>query len=105
MAVRYCPFCGKPVPLEARDCRACGAALRAYVPDRPASGVTPAAALMRRGALWMVLAAVLYYFASGRSPWTFPIPFAPMLVDWVLPLLFLSGFALVGFGLFRHFTQ
>lgn len=105
MSARQCPYCGKVIPHQVRECPYCDATLRAYVPDRsrsPQAG--EAKKLLRRGSLWMFLAVVVYYFAAGYSPWEFPFSFAPMLVNWVLPLLFLAGFGQATYALYRHFT-
>jgi hypothetical protein len=105
VSVRQCPYCGKAIPAQVRECPYCDATLRAYMPDISRSSRSgQVRRLLRRGTLWMLLAVVVYYFAAGYSPWDFPFSFAPMLVDWVLPLLFLAGFGQAAYGLYRHFV-
>ncbi len=59
---------------------------------------------IRQGLLYMLLAGVLYYFAAGYSPLELPVEFAPMLIDWALPLLFLGGLGLTIYGMYRRFS-
>jgi hypothetical protein len=55
---------------------------------------------MRRGLLYMLLAAVVYYFAAGYSaPLWMPVQVLPVVTNYLLPLLFFSGFGLTIYGL------
>ena len=51
--------------------------------------------LIRRGLLYSLLAAVLYYFAGGYSEWTITIEVGQIVQTVLLPLLFLSGVGMV----------
>ncbi len=101
MAPRQCPHCGAHVSEFATYCPNCRESLQgvqAFTPHRPPQGGPE----IRRGLLYMLLAAVLYYFAGGHSPLEFPVPFAHFLTDYLLPFLFLCGLGLVAFGLYRR---
>lgn len=55
---------------------------------------------MRRGLLYMLLAAVIYYFAGGYSaPLWMPVQVLPVVTNVLVPLLFFSGFGLTIYGL------
>lgn len=61
---------------------------------------------IRRGLLFMLMAAVIGYFASGSSIWTLPVPVPSLLANYLVPLLFLSGLGLSLYGLYlRHHTS
>ena len=56
---------------------------------------------MRRGLLYMLLAAVIYYLAGGYSaPLWLPVQVLPVVTNYLLPLLFLGGLGLTLYGLF-----
>lgn len=59
---------------------------------------------IRKGLLYMLLAGVFYYFASGSSPLPLPFSTPNLLTETLLPLLFLAGMGLAIYGLFRRFT-
>jgi hypothetical protein len=46
---------------------------------------------IRRGLLYMFLAAVIYYFAGGYSAMNLPFPIDPLVTVYLSPLLFVSG--------------
>lgn len=98
MASRQCPFCGHLIPENAETCFKC----REAIPLDHAGGRrrNPAAGYyeIRRGLLSMLLAAVIYYFASGTSGYEFAIPFPSILAQVLLPLLFLCGAGLFFYG-------
>jgi hypothetical protein len=55
---------------------------------------------MRRGLLYMLLAAVIYYFAGGYgAPLRLPVEVVPMVTNYLLPLLFLGGLCFSVYGL------
>ncbi|MBI1738204.1 MAG: hypothetical protein HYR58_03060 [Acidobacteria bacterium] len=95
MARKQCAYCGEFVGENVKQCPNC----REAIPDRveirkgPAAGGTE----IRRGLLYMLLGATLYYFASPGSPLPIPFPVPPVVTRYLLPLLFLSG---LGFALF-----
>jgi hypothetical protein len=85
-----CPFCREAVP-QVQLTRRMGPNGRAQ---------------MRRGLLYMLLAAVIYFFAAGyAAPLWLPVPILPMAVDYLLPLLFLAGLGLTLYGLYLRFKS
>ena len=102
MGERQCVNCGKYVEDSLTDCPFC----REPLPELPVLHSTTAQQHpIRRGLLWMLLAAVLYYFAAGYSGYHIPLPFSRWLAGWVLPLLFLSGLGMVIVGFYRRVTS
>lgn len=105
MALRECPYCGKLVYDQLTQCSSC----RETLPEArvPRAAAAPAGGdRIRRGLLFMLMAAVIGYFASGSSIWTLPVPVPSLLVNYLLPLLFLSGLGLSVHGLYlRHRTS
>ena len=57
--------------------------------------------MIRRGLLYMLLAAVLFYFAGGYNPMEFPLNVIPAVLDIFLPLLFLGGLGMVLLAVIR----
>ena len=56
---------------------------------------------IRRGLLYMFLAAVIYYFAAGYSaPLQLPVAVTPIVTTYLTPLLFLGGLGFALYGLF-----
>ena len=87
-SLQHCSGCREALPPVAAT---------VFRPRGPVSGTRE----IRRGLLFMWLAAVLYYFAAGYSfPIKFPIPYAPILTQYVLPFSFLAGLGLVTYGLY-----
>jgi hypothetical protein len=102
MPERVCPFCGKSINVVLTRCPYCREAVPpAGVPVTTRSSASNARANMRRGLLWTLLAAVLYYFSSGRSPFTIPFPIPEFVTLYLIPLLFLAGAAMAIYGLFQ----
>lgn len=100
MARRQCAYCGTFVDEHAKQCPDC----REMIPERIeiSKGPRGGGAEIRRGLLYMLLASVIYYFASPQT--TFPIPFripAPV-TDYLLPALFLLGLGFAIFGAARR---
>ena len=58
--------------------------------------------MIRRGLLYMLLAAVLFYFAGGYNPMEFPLNVIPPVLDIYLPLLFLGGLGMVLLAVIRR---
>ena len=85
-----CPFCREAVP-QVQLTRRSGPSGRQQI---------------RRGLLYMLLAAVIYYFAAGyAAPLWLPVQILPMVVDYLLPLLFFGGLGLSIYGLFLRFKS
>ena len=57
---------------------------------------------IRRGLLYMLLAAVIYYLAGGYSPLSLPVSINSAVNAYLVPLLFLSGLALTLYGLYQR---
>ncbi len=57
---------------------------------------------IRRGLLYMLLAAVLFYFVGGYNPMEFPLNVIPPVLDIFLPLLFLGGLGMVLLAVIRR---
>jgi ABC-type thiamin/hydroxymethylpyrimidine transport system permease subunit len=55
---------------------------------------------IRRGLLYMLLAAVIHYFAGGYSAMNLPFPILPFVTVYLSPLLFLGGLGLTVYGLY-----
>ena len=95
MARRQCAYCGTFVDESAKVCPNCREALpeRVELHQAPQGGTE-----IRRGLLYMLLAAVVYYFASSNSP----LPIPEMVTTYLLPLLFISGLGFAIFGAARR---
>jgi hypothetical protein len=79
-----CPFCREAVP-QVQLTRRTG-------PDGRQQ--------MRRGLLYMLLAAVIFYFTGGYSaPLWMPVQVLPVVTNVLVPLLFFGGFGLTIYGL------
>lgn len=103
MVTRECPFCGKGVPVKLVQCSHC----RETLPEMPrvrngSSSGNNGSGQIRRGLLFMLLAAVIGYFAGGYSSLKLPIPILPALSSYLAPLLFLSGLGLTVHGYYLY---
>jgi hypothetical protein len=101
MARRECPFCGKNVSAALTQCVFC----RETLPAMPRSNGPSAndarpdgGSQVRRGMLYMLLAAVIGYFAGGYSAMSLPFPLNPVLTTYLSPMLFLGGLGLCAHG-------
>lgn len=59
-------------------------------------------AKFRRGFLYMLLAAILHYFAAGYSSLRLPFVIPAFVTLYLTPLLFLCGFALALYGVYLY---
>jgi hypothetical protein len=98
VASRPCAYCGKPVPARLNRCPYCREEVR-EVRLSSRSG-KDGRREVRRGLLYMLLGAVIYYFASGHSALSIPIPLTPWVSDYLAPVIFLGGLGLWLYGLF-----
>ena len=105
MARRECPFCGKNVSAALTQCVFCCEAL----PPLPRSAQAKSRGVssdggsqVRRGMLYMLLAAVIGYFAGGYSAMALPFPLNPVLTTYLSPMLFLGGLGLSAHGYYRQ---
>lgn len=104
MGQRQCPSCGKYAADTLLNCPYCREPLPEIELHRGPAVTGNGGPEIRRGLLWMLMAAVFYYFAAGYSPLEFPVQFAKMLTDYVLPLLFLAGLGYMVLGFFRRYA-
>jgi hypothetical protein len=56
----------------------------------------------RRGLLYMMTVAFIYFLISPGTPLKIPIPFAPILTTYLLPLFFLLGLSFSLFGIYQN---
>ncbi len=111
MAARQCPFCGKMISDLHSDCPFCHEAVP-HVPGSPAAEKVPASPAassggnrnIRRGLLYILLAAVVQYLVGGYGGSMFKLPFhvPPIVASYLAPLLFLCGLSLTVYGFFLH---
>ncbi len=95
---RQCVFCGKHFAAHLNQCPFC----REMVPQVRLSSTSGSdgGRQIRRGLLYMLLAAVIHYFAAGyAAPLQLPLPIMPILTQYLSPLLFLGGLGLTFYGL------
>ena len=101
---RRCVYCGKHMAAHLTQCPFCREAVPQVQLSRrmgPNGRVQ-----MRRGLLYMLLAAVIYYFAAGyAAPLWLPLQILPVVVKYLLPLLFLAGLGLTLYGLYLRFKS
>ena len=98
-ATRPCAFCGKPVPSRMNRCPYC----REEVTEVRLSvrSVKDGRREVRRGLMYMLLGAVIYYFAGGYSALTLPYPLNPVVTTYLSPAVFLGGLGLCLYGIFQ----
>ncbi len=104
MPVRECPFCGRVISDAFRDCPHCHETLPS-VPRAEAPVYAQKKGTVRRGLLYMFVVAVIYYLISPSGPLKYPVPFAPVLTTYLLPLFFLAGLALMLYGIFKQVRE
>jgi hypothetical protein len=106
MGKRSCPFCGKSVAESLNRCPYCREAIS---PVAAASGSrkgsTESQTYVRRGLLWAMLAAVLYYFAGGHSGLTLPFAVPPFVMLYFVPLMFLAAVSMALYGAYLRFKS
>jgi hypothetical protein len=101
MGVRHCPHCGKWVADTAEQCPTCREILPVFV--RPgAAALSDGTREIRRGLLYMLLAAVFYYFAGGHNPLRFLFEIPPVVTSYLAPSVFVFGICLAAYGFYRR---
>jgi len=100
MSMRQCPYCGIRVAEERRECPHCHAVLPEIqlTHRRDNQGGTE----IRRGLLYVLLAAVINYFAGGYSAMQVPFPIQPIVTIYLSPVLFLGGLGLTLHGFYQQ---
>lgn len=95
---RPCSYCGKPVPKRMDRCPYC----REAVPEVHLSARfgKNGRREIRRGLIYMLLGAVLHYFAGGYSAMSLPYPLNPLVTSYLSPLVFLGGLGLCVYGVY-----
>ena len=105
MTTRECPYCGKMVSAHLTQCTYCREPLtEVRHPNLPAIR-RGGRDHIRRGLLFMLAAAVVGYFASGSSALKLPVSLPPIVVNYLSPLLFLSGLGLSLHGLYLRYRS
>lgn len=96
VASRPCSFCGKPIPSQLNRCPHC----REEVPEVRLStkAIKGGGREIRRGLLYMLLAAVINYFAGGYSGMKLPDFMGSDLVIRLAELIFLAGLGMCVYG-------
>ena len=103
MALRECPYCGKLVYDQLTQCSHCREALPEKRLPTTARVSSAGSHRIRRGLLFMLIAAAVSYFARGMSPWTIPVPVPSLVTDLLLPLLFFGGLGLTLYGIYLRY--
>jgi hypothetical protein len=100
MNTRQCPYCGMSVAAVRTECPHCHAVL-------PEIQVTQrrnmhADTEIRKGLLYVLMAALINYFAGGYSAMQSPLPIEPIVTTCLSPLIFLGG---IGLALHGYYLQ
>jgi hypothetical protein len=97
-----CAYCGKQMAARLTQCPFCREAVSTVQVSRRSG--PDGNRQMRRGLLYMLLAAVIHYFAGGYGAPVFliplPAPVMPLVTQYLTPLLFLGGLGMAIYGLF-----
>ena len=99
--MRGCPFCGKPIRLDAMQCPFCREAIQ-QVRVRAREHSPEARAMVRRGLMYVLLGAIAHYFAAGYSGLTLPVVIPPVVTTYGTPLILACGFGLIAYGAFLY---
>ncbi len=96
--MRQCGYCGKYSPGNLTECPDCHEPFpEMRVASRPRA---ERRGEIRRGLLYMLLAAVIHFFAGEYSAMILPVQIAPVVTLYLSPLLFLGGLGFVVYGLY-----
>jgi hypothetical protein len=99
-----CAYCGKQMAAHLMQCPFCREAVPQVQLVRRSSSVSDGHSQIRRGLLYMLLGAVIHYFAGGYGAPIFqiplPTPVMPLVTQYLTPLLFLGGLGFALYGLF-----
>lgn len=109
--LRRCVFCGKHMAANLMQCPFCREAVPQvqFSPLRRNKTSDDGNSKIRRGLLYMLLGAVVHYFAGGYGAPVFqiplPVPIMPLVTQYLTPLLFLGGLGFAIYGLFVKLTS
>ena len=96
LATRPCVYCGKQMLTTLSRCPHCREEIpQVHLSSRPRTGGRQQ---IRRGLLYMLLAGVIQYFASGASGYTVPVQVSPLITTYLAPAVFVSGLGLLIYG-------
>ena len=98
---RLCPFCGKPVSVRLERCPFCREEVPAIRVSDRANG-KKGRAKMRQGLLYMLLAAMIHYFAGPYSPLPLSVAVPAFVTTYLTPLLFAAGAGVVLYGVYLY---
>jgi hypothetical protein len=100
---RQCPYCGKWLSRNRSQCPHC----RETLPEIRIARFSSVAKRdqIRRGLLYILLAAVIHYFTGGYSAMDVPFPIARVVADYLWPLLLLGGLGLTFHGFYLRFRE
>jgi hypothetical protein len=104
IATRPCVFCGKSMLAHLTRCPHC----REDIPQVRLASRGPRIGgreQIRRALLYMLLAGVIQYFAAGYSSFTLPIAVPQAVTTYLAPVVFLSGFGLLIYGLYLRYKS
>ena len=93
---RLCPYCGKPIATRLTRCPLC----REEIQDVKFVGrgySAEARQKMRRGLFYILLAAIIHYFAAGYSTFSLPVTIPAFVTLYLTRMLFLAG---IGYELY-----
>jgi hypothetical protein len=97
-----CAYCGKQMAARLTQCPFCREAVPTVQVLRRTG--SDGGSQIRRGLLYMLLGAVIHYFAGGYGAPVFqiplPAPMMPLVTQYLTPLLFLGGLGFAVYGLF-----
>jgi hypothetical protein len=98
VASRPCAFCGKPVPSRLNRCPYC----REEVTEVRLSvrAGKDGRREIRRGLIYMLLAAVIYYFGGGYSAMSLPYSLSPIVTSYLAPVVFLGWLGMSLYGVY-----
>jgi hypothetical protein len=96
MSKVQCTGCGKVLPDRDEPCPACGS--RERVPFRPVHRPALGWAYVRKGLVYMALAAAFGYLMAHQDK----AVVSPVITHVLVPTLFLGGLGLALFGLLRR---
>ena len=109
MATRECPFCGRKISEvyhAHRDCPHCHETLperRVAVAGRNARAADSGRkTTFRRGLVYMMSVAFIYYVMSPSSPYPIKMPYPGLLSTYLLPLFFIMGLFFALYGIYQH---